>query len=922
MTESPLPGIETLKTMHQQAYVAKPAPDHIADIQAQLASQRKRYEASKFRSLSPSQGLLHELRHEFARSLNKLVSLDTRDVAVRELRLIIERNVSLEALKVLLSCLGEHRKNRASAAREQEVLLIGFIAQVYETRLQDELKTLVRMAELVHEYFKDLNRKVHEAAATSLSQIYAYALSKEDLEEVMSFMFDPLFNIMTTGVDVKSQYGAAVALFKWTEHLASQEEGVVLTVLQSRVLTLFMKLRPEFADLVSTLGVLVDSCGFQFVVSELYGVLAKLLLYVKAQGQFAVNLKIEACKLLTVIGKHLQGMADIVLGRCHDEVIRGLVDARTDRQPSVQVVARDALKEWERLRDIQRDVEEQKTQQEEIDPEELIRLKTEYAEMARYRPQAVEGMELSPSQKAPITSNFKALREMVKRRKSGAELEGNPKIAKELGQIEDIRGQWRQSKPSYLAPIYAEGRRPQSAAVRLSSSGELNFSKRLPHKDVLAVIERRTREAERPKQSEEPTVKAGLPPRHRLEVASSTGVSIERFDEDYRGRHFAEQEIEVSEVKSAADLQPSSKSLYSRPVSAAVGPPKDPRSLYGDRPEVMPRLQVSKWDEDDEGTPMPSEENIVRYKHVFPTAQNTAQDLYRAPIVMQSVDSVNLNPLEEQSEELDARPIRGVKPPQAEFLLSVKSDLVKTISEGLQGNLQAMQGRLESNFNAIEYQLQRLDGRLSDAHERIEELKDAPPVDKLTQSKPPQARSGVIQPRPVQVHSGDQTVPVVRSQAAQADSGRVPTLKARQESAAKLLQRSDRSGRDIDSLTLMWLKVLEHLHQDELASAYKLVLESGDDLYLLRLMLKTGVVLEELPKDLGIELMKRLGSVLNSLFLENIGMEWMEDSYHIGLFDRLGSDDRQLLVEPLHRMRMLDCEEGRSAAKMLRQFKS
>lgn len=956
--DSPLPRFDPLKALHQpRPTSAKTDAEQIADIQTQLAAQRKKYEAARFRSLSPSQGLLHELRHEFARSLNKLVSLDTRDIAVRELRLIIERNVSQEALKVMLSCLGEHRKNRTPASREQEVLLIGFIAEVYETRLQDDLRTLVRMAELIHAYFKDLNRRVHEAAANALCQLYTHALPKDDLEEVMSFMFDPLFNIMTTGADVKSQQGAAVALFRWAESLASNEDSAVLSLLQPRVVALFLKLRPEFADIVSALGVLVDTSGFQFVVSELYPVLAKLLQYLKSQGQLAVNLKCEACKLLTVIGKHLQGMADVVLGRCHDEVIGGLADARTDRQPSVQGCARDALKEWERLRDIQRDVEEQKTQQEQLDPEELLRLKTEYAEMARYRPQAIEDMELSPSRKMPITSNFKALREMVKRRKSG--VEGNPTTAKELVQIEDMRGQWKLSKPSFLAPVYAESRRPQTATVRTSTLTEQSAgNKRLPHKDVLAIIERRARDGNKLKAQLEPLPNVPLVKRP-VDFPNSSVVSIERIDSDPRGRQFAEQEIEVSEQRGDLNLQPSATSLYSKPsrgrqfaeheieVSdprsvfevqpgsrplynkpSIAGPARqqDPRSLYGEvieAPPMVKAIPIRSRMEDDEGTQLPSEENVVRYKHVFPQPQQSAKDLYRAAPMMQSVESVNLNPLDQTEESYDdVRPIRGIKPPQPDFLSSVKGDLIKSISEGLQGNLAAMQGRLETSFNAIETQLQKLDGRLISAHDRIEDLKPSDKSEsrtKPTKPRPPQDASLFIEPKPTQVSSMAQTNPLMHSRSAQADSEPHPMKRNVGSSAQKLLAPEPQGSKDkIDSLTLMWLTALEHLHRDEVAKAYSLVLDSGDDLYLLRLMLKTGVVLEEMPKDLGVEVMRRLGYVMNSLFLENIGMDWVEDSYHIGLFDRLEAEDQQMLVEPLDRIKVLDCEEANRVKVLLK----
>jgi hypothetical protein len=68
------------------------------------------------------------LRYRFRNSLSKLHELDTRDVAVSELKCLIERNVSEDALKIFLSSLDEHKKNVSGPARELEVKLVGFIA--------------------------------------------------------------------------------------------------------------------------------------------------------------------------------------------------------------------------------------------------------------------------------------------------------------------------------------------------------------------------------------------------------------------------------------------------------------------------------------------------------------------------------------------------------------------------------------------------------------------------------------------------------------------------------------------------------------------------------------------------------------------------------------------------------------------------
>ena len=53
--------------------------------------------------------------------------------------------------------------------------IIGFLGVTFGDRIiKKGMRTLIRMAELVHEYFKDLNRKVHEAAGRALVELYEH----------------------------------------------------------------------------------------------------------------------------------------------------------------------------------------------------------------------------------------------------------------------------------------------------------------------------------------------------------------------------------------------------------------------------------------------------------------------------------------------------------------------------------------------------------------------------------------------------------------------------------------------------------------------------------------------------------------------------------------------------------------------------
>ena len=84
--------------------------------------------------------------------------------------------------------------------------IIGFLGITFGERIiKKGMRTLIRMAELITEYFKDLNRKVHEAAGRALVELYAYVCPKNSNEVILGFMYEPLNSIMTSGIDIKAQ---------------------------------------------------------------------------------------------------------------------------------------------------------------------------------------------------------------------------------------------------------------------------------------------------------------------------------------------------------------------------------------------------------------------------------------------------------------------------------------------------------------------------------------------------------------------------------------------------------------------------------------------------------------------------------------------------------------------------------------------
>jgi hypothetical protein len=427
---------EFLQALREEHKSIKEEQKELQKIQSKLQRQRDRYDQKKLKSgVSPDD--LQQLRERFTCALTRLNSIDTRDVAIKEIRCIIEKNTSKEALRMYLSSLSEHRKGRSHHSREQEVALIGYIAQIYGDKLLETgpnpLKTLIRMAEITQVYFKDLKREVHVAAGNSLCDIYKHAFPKDSKDAVMNFMFEPLNWILASGIDVKAQQAAAYALFKWTEVLVEENNLELLQVVYERTIGLFCRLRAEFPDMISALGWMSEKCGFETILKNLIGILNKLILYVRSVGPLTHVHKIEASKLMIYIGKQINSIKDIDLGNICREVTDALERVKSDKLPAVQKFVREALNEWNQIGESAKERRD-KSAEREVSPVEIIEAKKLVENLPKHR--GVPN-KISPPRSAPVLNQFKTIRDMVKKEKS-AQMK------------EDTTTSWGNNKPKFL----------------------------------------------------------------------------------------------------------------------------------------------------------------------------------------------------------------------------------------------------------------------------------------------------------------------------------------------------------------------------------------------------------------------------------------------------------------------------------------
>ena len=343
-------SIEMLRELQVEHKSIKNNPE-LVEIQQKVSRHKKREENLRYKNQTDMEQM-QELRQKFQNALNKLNSTSTRQVALREAKDLIKSHNSIESLKIYVSSLTEHRKSKDSSAREMEVSLLGYLSQIYKENLVEEggsLRLLIRLAEVIQGYYKDLNRGVHRAAGTALCEIYRYSLPKSTQSIIFSFMYDPVHSILTTGIDVQVQGAAALTLFIWIEYLKEDNDQGNLVLVYSKILPLFVKLRAEFVDLLNAIGLLSETCGFSLIIENLSGFLSKMISYLKHPSNNAHPLKTAACQLLAHVGKHLLDTSH-TLDPFPSDILTALREVKTEKVPVLQNKARECLKIWEIFR--------------------------------------------------------------------------------------------------------------------------------------------------------------------------------------------------------------------------------------------------------------------------------------------------------------------------------------------------------------------------------------------------------------------------------------------------------------------------------------------------------------------------------------------------------------------------------------------
>ncbi len=196
---------------------------------------------------NPEETSNYELRKTFQTALSKLYTIETKTLALNELKTIIMNNLSPKNLRIFLSSLSEYKKVDNPNTQEIEVFLLGFISSQFKEDLIDPLdkvptllKTCFRIIETIQTYFKVPAQNVATACGYSLQQVYVNSLRRESVENKTLALYEPLAIIISGGTDRVSQTTASLCLCDLLLAAIETKDNEFLEDMRQKYVTLFL----------------------------------------------------------------------------------------------------------------------------------------------------------------------------------------------------------------------------------------------------------------------------------------------------------------------------------------------------------------------------------------------------------------------------------------------------------------------------------------------------------------------------------------------------------------------------------------------------------------------------------------------------------------------------------------------------------
>ena len=308
------------------------------------------------------------LENKFQICLTKLNSFETRGIALNDIKTLISLNKNNQKiLRHYISSLKINQKsqNISNIAKEAQAMIPGILAQEYKNNLYDPLdkppnliKTIERLLTQLKDGYLLSNNQIQNAVAESYIKILIYSMPKEDISLIFLVFFEPLINIINSGVNILIQQGAALVIYKLIEFISNKNEifleGMkLLEIVTKKYLNNFLKGTPlDNHYAVDSLYLLMTLVKFDIFNEKLKDLYNKLINYLKYK-EFNYLLKISVLKIFELIADNLLSSdTDKIIGYFQEDILTILNEKISDRVHKVQIQAREALNKWKKVEQI------------------------------------------------------------------------------------------------------------------------------------------------------------------------------------------------------------------------------------------------------------------------------------------------------------------------------------------------------------------------------------------------------------------------------------------------------------------------------------------------------------------------------------------------------------------------------------------
>ena len=316
-----------------------------------------------------------KLRNRFQHYLGKANEKTTKEVSFQKLKEIITNNHSTENLRVYISCLSTYSINATIFGMEIYALLYGYISGVYKENLMDPIdnppniiKTINRILGHLRQFYLGSNSyMVHKSSSRSMCDIYDNCMPKDNVKSIYMIFFEPLFEILSSGTEKSTQEGAAICLMDFIYHLGENMKKnninkKILDTIDDKIIALCTKSSLENPYLFEALYNLINFNKiekFSNYLKEIYDRFIVILCKTN-KNKYNYLMKLNALKILNLIGSKIRNIADISIGYYQEEILKVIEYNTKDKNTKVQLQAKKTLKTWKELKQIYEDIDTKK----------------------------------------------------------------------------------------------------------------------------------------------------------------------------------------------------------------------------------------------------------------------------------------------------------------------------------------------------------------------------------------------------------------------------------------------------------------------------------------------------------------------------------------------------------------------------------